>query len=99
MTNYRKPSRIATNKPHTIDNDQTASLLAWCQCYPFMAKKPRAWFARQKFSQQELHEVYQAGLTRVALELGYEHRQPLQVLSQPIVVSIALQPDMMEKAA
>jgi hypothetical protein len=97
MTNYRskdrkvykRPLRISNNKPHTIDNHETANLLAWLQCYPFMAKKPRAWFNRQRFSQPELREVYQAGLTHVALELGYEHRQPLQVLSEPIIVSIA----------
>jgi hypothetical protein len=91
MTNYRKkPVRIPnkTTKPATIANDETASLVQWLSCYPMMAKNPRAWFARQKFSPIELQQVYEAGWHSVAFQLGYQYRQPLQVLSQPIVVSL-----------
>jgi hypothetical protein len=100
MTNYRKrPLRVAKNRPHTIDNEETASLLAWLECYPFMRQKPKAWFNRHKFSQAELKATAQAGFADVALALGYQHHTPLKVNSTPMIISIAPQPDVIERAA
>lgn len=95
MTHYRKPIRGSTRKPHTIANEQTASLLQWLTVYPFMAQKPRAWFNRQTFTPDELAECYAAGYPDVAVALGFAYPQPLTVLSQPMIITI----DPYERAA
>lgn len=99
MTNYKRPLRVSSSKPHCIKNEDTASLVQWLTCYPMMRAKPEKWFHRHKFSQAELKATAAAGFADVALALGYQHHTPLKVNSTPMIISIAPQPDLLEKAA
>jgi len=101
MSNYRKrPLRVSHTKPYCIDNEETASLVQWLQTYPMMRKNPRAWFHRRhKWSHNELKATAAAGFADVALALGYQHHTPLKANSTPMIISIAPQPDVIERAA
>lgn len=86
---YRKrPVRVPKSKPYTIADENTASLVTWLQTYPMMRSNPKAWFHNHKFNQAELKATAKAGFADVALALGYQYRQPLQVESRPMVISI-----------
>lgn len=85
MTTYRRKARRGRNKPYTIHEPDTATLLQWLQCYKFMAKNPRLWFKNMHVSQQELKQVYEAGLPHIAMELGYI--RPLKANSKPMIVT------------
>lgn len=104
MKTYRtRPVRVATktNKPGVIHNDQTATLLQWITNYPQMRRPDKAtmWFSRMHFPANELAEVHALGFEALAVALGYQHHTPLKANSTPMIISIAPQPDLLEKAA
>lgn len=73
------------NKPHTISNDTSAGLVAWLINFPTMRKQPRAWFANNRFTPDELKEAYQFGFQKQALDLGY--RPARNELVFPVVIT------------
>lgn len=59
------------HKPNTIpdEKENTAALLDWLACYPFMRRKAGMWFRHQSFSEAELQAVA-AVFPPVSLELA-----------------------------
>ena len=94
---YRTRPLRGKNKAHTVNNEQTATLLQWVTTYPMMLTNARCWFANWRIPQSDLQDVYKAGFHGLAIELGYQpYRKPVTVdFSQPIVTSIP----QVEKAA
>ena len=59
------------HKPNTIGNEQTAPLIEWLCKYPVTRTNPKAWFAGQSFSLDELALTAAAGYGDVAAAFGY----------------------------